>query len=91
MVVAADGSDRMIHSDQSNPADLLREVRRLRQENATLHRYEELARPILAMLALNPFAEVDELRSDARAALSFARGRAAGAGSTSSGSRRVVR
>ena len=54
-------------------AELRHELDRLREENEILQRFKSAAQPVLAELALNPFAEIDDLRRTARAALPLAR------------------
>jgi len=51
-------------------AALRQELDALRQENAALQRYKAASQPILASIALNPFAEIDQVRDSARTVLS---------------------
>ena len=61
-----------------SPEALRRECERLRRENASLREFGKQAERIAAEIALNPFAELDELRPRASRLLALTRQRRLG-------------
>ena len=62
-------------AQSENAEELRQEIDQLRQENEVLCSYKQAAQSILADLALNPFADMDELRGYARKTLALTRRR----------------
>ena len=60
---------------RDSETELRQELDRLREENERLHGFMDATQPVLANLVLNPFSDIDALRSDARAALALGRRR----------------